>query len=95
MPRLSMPQWQILTILLAMMSLILFVLMGLDKARARRGARRVPEKKLFALAIFGGAVGGTAGMFALRHKTKHWYFRLGFPLLAAVQLALVIWQYLK
>ena len=87
----SLPLWQIVLILLAVMSVLLFVLMGLDKGKARRGERRVPEKTLFLFALFGGAVGGTLGMFFFRHKTKHWYFRLGFPLLAAAQLALVFW----
>ena len=77
------------------MSLVLFVLMGLDKGKAKSGARRVPEKTLFLFALLGGAVGGTAGMFFFRHKTKHWYFRLGFPLLAAAQLALCAWLYLR
>ena len=95
MPELSLPLWQLVSILLAVMSVFLFVLMGLDKSKARRGARRVPEKTLFAFALLGGALGGTAGMFLFRHKTKHWYFRLGFPLLAAAQLALVVWLYLK
>ena len=91
MPELSLPLWQLVSILLAVMSVFLFVLMGLDKSKARRGARRVPEKTLFAFALLGGAIGGTAGMFLFRHKTRHWYFRLGFPLLAAAQLALVFW----
>ena len=95
MPELSLPLWQLVSILLAVMSVFLFVLMGLDKGKARRGARRIAEKTLFLFALFGGAVGGTAGMFFFRHKTRHWYFRLGFPLLAAAQLALVIWLYLK
>ena len=95
MPTLSAPLWQYLLILLAVMSVFLFALMGLDKGKARRGARRISEKTLFLFALLGGAVGGTLGMFFFRHKTRHWYFRLGFPLLAAAQLALVIWLYLK
>ena len=91
MPTLSVPLWQLVLILLAVMSVFLFVLMGLDKGKARRGARRIPEKTLFVFALLGGAIGGTAGMFLFRHKTRHWYFRLGFPLLAAAQLALVFW----
>ena len=39
--------------------------------------------------LFGG-LGGTLGMFLLRHKTKHWYFRLGFPALLAVQVVLLV-----
>jgi len=95
MPELSAPLWQYVLILLAVMSAFLFVLMGLDKGKARRGTWRVSEKTLFVFALLGGAPGGTAGMFLFRHKTKHWYFRLGFPILAAAQLALAVWLYLK
>ncbi len=95
MPRLSAPLWQYVLILFAVMSAFLFVMMALDKARARRGAWRISEKTLFVFALLGGAPGGTAGMFLFRHKTRHWYFRWGFPLLAAAQLALVVWLYFK
>lgn len=80
----------IASIVLVVMNVIAFALMGIDKQRARRGAWRIPEKTLFlATALFGG-LGGTLGMFMLRHKTKHWYFRLGFPALLAVQTVLLI-----
>lgn len=65
-----------------------FVFMGLDKAYAQRGEYRIPEKTLFGVALLGGAVGGTAGMFFFRHKTKHWYFRYGFPVIAALHIVL-------
>lgn len=89
------PAWQCLLALLGVTSVFLFVLMGADKGRAKRGARRVSEKTLFVFAALGGALGGTLGMFAFRHKTKHWYFRLFFPLLAAAQLALTVYAALK
>ena len=95
MPTLSAPLWQYLAVFLAVMSAFLFCMMGLDKGKARRGKWRVSEKTLFVFALLGGALGGTAGMFLFRHKTKHWTFRLGFPLLAAAQLALLAWLYLK
>ena len=93
MPQLSAPGVYYLAALMAVTSLFLFVLMAADKAKARRGAWRIPEKTLFVFALLGGAVGGTAGMFLFRHKTKHALFRLGFPLLAAAQLALCAWLY--
>ena len=95
MPQLSAPAVSYLLVLMAVMSVFLFAMMGLDKGKARRGKWRVSEKTLFIFALLGGALGGTAGMFLFRHKTKHWTFRLGFPLLAAAQLALLAWLYLK
>ncbi|MBQ3481322.1 MAG: DUF1294 domain-containing protein [Oscillospiraceae bacterium] len=80
---------------MAVMSVFLFVMMALDKGKARRGAWRISERTLFVFALFGGAVGGTAGMLLFHHKTKHWYFRLLFPLLAAAQLALCAWFWVK
>ena len=71
----------------AVMSLILFCLMGADKRLAGRGARRVPERRLFGFALCGGGLGGLLGMYVFRHKTKHWYFVVGFWALALVQLA--------
>lgn len=78
---------------LGAVSIILFVLMGLDKLKAIKKKRRIPEKALFLFAIIGGAAGGTLGMLSFRHKTKHWYFELFFPLLAIIQLIAVL--YLK
>lgn len=75
---------------LLLMNLIAFCLMGWDKRLARRGAWRVPERTLFFAAAVGGATGGLLGMYLFRHKTKHWYFVLGFSLLAAAQVALSV-----
>lgn len=82
---------RLLPLWLALMSAALFAVMGADKRRAKQGSRRVPEKTLFLLALLGGAIGGTIGMRVFRHKTKHWYFAWGFPILALLQLALCVW----
>ena len=71
-------------------SVVAFIAMGADKRRAQKGAWRVKEATLFLFALLGGALGATLGMHVFRHKTKHWYFRWGFPLILLVQLALVI-----
>lgn len=76
-------------VFLLVMNVLAFALMGLDKAKAKAGAWRIPEKTLFlATALFGG-LGGTLGMYFFRHKTKHWYFKLGFPALLVVQIVLL------
>ena len=71
---------------LCVMSVITFFVMGSDKRRAKQGARRVPEARLFLLALLGGGIGGFLGMYAFRHKTRHLHFVIGFPLIALAQL---------
>lgn len=62
-----------------------FLLMGADKRRARKGARRIPERTLFLFPLLGGSLGGIAGMGMFRHKTLHRAFRLGLPAILAAQ----------
>ena len=76
---------------LAAINLITFFVYGIDKWRAKRGAWRIPEKTLFLLPILGGSVGAIAGMKVFHHKTKHWYFKYGLPLILLLQIALVVW----
>ena len=76
--------------ILVITNLISFILIGHDKKCARQGKWRVPERTLFlATACFGG-LGGVLGMKVFHHKTKHWYFRVFFPLLLALQAILLV-----
>ena len=77
-------------IYLGVVNIIGFSMMGIDKNRARRKAWRIPEAQFFLVALIGGSIGTTVGMFVFRHKTKHWYFAVGMPVILAVQIALVI-----
>ena len=76
-------------VVLIVMNGLAFALMGIDKARAKQGAWRIPEKTLFLVTALFGGLGGTLGMKIFRHKTKHWYFKYGFPALLAVQILLL------
>jgi uncharacterized membrane protein YsdA (DUF1294 family) len=76
-------------------------MMATDKKRAQKDKThshpetRIPEKSLFlATALFGG-VGGCLGMYLLRHKTKHWYFALFFPLMMIIQIAALVFLYIR
>ena len=80
---------------LAAVNLITFTVYGADKARAKRGAWRVPEKTLFLLPLLGGSIGALLGMWVFRHKTRHWYFVWGVPLILLAQIALAVWLYVK
>ena len=68
-----------------------FLLMLVDKLKAKRGVWRIPEATLLWVAVFGGSIGSLAGMYCFRHKTKHIKFTLGVPLILFMQLALTIY----
>lgn len=87
----------ILPIYLLIINLTGFLIMGIDKKRAVRGAWRISEASLFGVALAGGALGSTLGMHYFRHKTRHWYFRYGLPALFFVQafLGFLFWYLLS
>lgn len=60
-------------------------LMGVDKFKAKNKLWRIREKSFFVVSLLGGSVGSLLGMFIFRHKTKHWYFVLGIPLILILQ----------
>ena len=80
---------------LAAVNILLCALMGTDKLLAKLQKRRIPEKALFALAVLGGALGGTVGMYSSHHETLHKSFAIGFPLLTIVQIAAVAYLVIK
>lgn len=82
---------QALCLYLLIVNLVGFLLMGLDKRRAKRGAWRISEKTLFLPPLLGGTVGAILGMRVFHHKTRHWYFRYGLPALLVLQIALAGW----
>ena len=79
----------VITLLLGyfiIMNLIGFALMGIDKYRAKKRSFRIPEATLFIVAIIGGSIGSIIGMYAFRHKTRHWYFVYGLPFILLLQI---------
>ena len=77
-----------LSVYLVIINIIAFAMYGIDKRRANRGEWRISEMALLGVAIIGGSVGAILGMFVFRHKTQHWYFRYGLPLILLVQVAI-------
>lgn len=61
-------------IYLGIISLITFILYGVDKQKAKKHKWRIPEKTLLGMCVIGGFLGGLLGMQVFHHKTKHWYF---------------------
>lgn len=82
---------KIVMLYLVCINLAAFALMAADKRRARKGRWRIPERTLFGAALLGGSLGAIAGMVLCHHKTKHWYFVVGMPLILALQVAAGLW----
>lgn len=92
--------WGLLACWLILINVVTFCAFGLDKWKAKRkekkeSVRRIPEKRLLALAALGGSVGALLGMRAFRHKTLHKAFRLGIPAILALQILIPfgLWLY--
>lgn len=67
-----------------------FLLMGIDKFRAKRRGFRIPEATLFIVAIIGGSIGSLLGMHIFRHKTRHRSFTIGMPVILVIQIIFVL-----
>lgn len=80
---------------LLVINLITFLAMGIDKWKAKRDAWRIPEQTLLILALLGGSIGGIAGMYTFRHKTKKPRFYIGFPAILICEIILVIYYFGK
>lgn len=80
----------LLSVYFIALNLIGFALMGIDKYKAKKRAFRIPEATLFIVAIIGGSIGSIIGMYAFRHKTRHWYFVYGMPFILVIQIILII-----
>lgn len=79
-----------LWIFILLINLLLLILMGVDKRRARRHRWRIPERILFLLAFLFGSYGGMLGLLLFRHKTRHAKFVWGFAILMILQTAILI-----
>jgi uncharacterized membrane protein YsdA (DUF1294 family) len=76
---------------LLLANIVGFALMGIDKGKAKSGAWRIPERTLFLASLLGGSIGTWSGMYVFHHKTKHWYFVVGMPLILVVQIAVAVY----
>lgn len=72
-----------------------FLLMLVDKHKAKKNLWRIPEATLMLVAALGGSIGSLAGMYTVRHKTQHLKFTVGIPLILAMQIMAGIWVMAK
>lgn len=82
--------WGLLGAYLVVANLVSFLLFGWDKSRARRGARRIPERTLLWSAALSGTVGAWLAMRVFRHKTVKASFRRGMVLATVADAAVLV-----
>jgi uncharacterized membrane protein YsdA (DUF1294 family) len=80
----------VIVLYFAIMNLVGFWLMGIDKRKAVNKLWRIPESTLFIIAIIGGSIGSIIGMRVFHHKTRKWYFVYGMPFILFLQILAVI-----
>ncbi|MFR7591805.1 MAG: DUF1294 domain-containing protein [Longibaculum sp.] len=81
---------KLLIIYLMIMNGIGFIMMGVDKQKAKHHIWRICEKSFFLISLMGGSLGTIVGMYIFHHKTKHWYFVYGLPMILLGQVLLWI-----
>ena len=64
--------------------------MLVDKVKAKKNVWRIKESTLMLSAALGGSIGALAGMYLVRHKTRHPTFTLGIPAILILQIVIAI-----
>lgn len=80
----------LLIVYILTINLIGFMLMGIDKYKAKKRAFRIPEATLFIVAVIGGSIGSILGMKLFRHKTRHRRFVWGMPAILIFQVIIIL-----
>ncbi|TYZ24899.1 DUF1294 domain-containing protein [Selenomonas ruminis] len=85
----------VITWYLVILNVVAILLYGWDKVCAIRSWWRVPELTLLLLALAGGSIGAMIAIQVFHHKTLHWKFKYGVPLILILQVAglmYLFWQ---
>ncbi|MBO7634154.1 MAG: DUF1294 domain-containing protein [Lachnospiraceae bacterium] len=85
----------VILVYLAVMTVVGLIIMKADKTKAEKNKWRIKEATLFLISGIGGSLGTWAGMYLFRHKTKHWYFVVGMPLILIAHIALLVFLFNK
>lgn len=82
---------QNIIIYLLIINILGFLIMYIDKQKAKKGRWRIPEKTLFIVTALGGGIGTISGMYIFRHKTQKVAFAVGFPLITILEIVALIY----
>ena len=78
-------------IYLIIINIIGFLVMYIDKQKAKKGKWRIQEKTIFIITVLGGGIGTISGMYAFRHKTQKLHFTIGLPTITILEIIGVIY----
>ncbi|WP_312220192.1 DUF1294 domain-containing protein [Streptococcus parasuis] len=81
------------TLFLMIWNLVVFLVYGLDKGKARKGSYRISEKTLLMMTYVGGGLGAWAGGTHFRHKTQKKYFQLAWAVGVLIDGLLIYWMW--
>lgn len=76
-------------------NVITLMMYGIDKWKAKHSKWRIPEATLLIMAAVGGSIGAWTGIKLFHHKTLHKKFKYGVPAILILQLAIIVFIYLK
>ena len=80
---------KLLFLLMLTWNFISFLIMGIDKYKAKHDKQRISEKNLLLCALLMGAVGIGLGMMAFRHKTQKIKFKVLVPVTIIINAAVI------
>ena len=80
-------------IYLLALTVLTFIVYGLDKYRAQHEQWRISEATLLMLAAVGGSLGAWMAMYFFRHKTHKRLFTIGVPSLLTIQIIYLLFIY--
>ena len=75
-------------VILLIWNIVVLLVYGLDKTKARRSKRRIRESTLLSLTFFFGGIGAMFGMILFNHKTSKIKFRLLVPAFAVINIVI-------
>ena len=81
------------TLFLMIWNLVVFLVYGLDKGKARKGSYRISEKTLLLMTYVGGGLGAWAGGTHFRHKTQKKYFQVAWAVGVLIDALLIYWMW--
>ena len=81
------------TLFLLIWNMVVFLVYGLDKGKARKGSYRISEKTLLLMTYVGGGLGAWAGGTHFRHKTQKKYFQLAWAVGVLIDALLIYWMW--